>query len=77
MCGQWRHDRAPLHARAVANGNVYLSDGFDAEGKVQFNGARIRGNIDCRGASFRSRKVLNLRILQRPAKPFPKMPYRS
>ena len=38
--------------RTVANGNVYLSDGFDARGKVQFNGARIRGNIDCQGGTF-------------------------
>jgi hypothetical protein len=36
----------------VANGNVYLSDGFDAKGKVQFNGARVRGNIDCQGGVF-------------------------
>ncbi len=38
--------------RIVANGNVYLSDGFDARGKVQFNGARVRGNIDCQGGTF-------------------------
>jgi len=38
--------------RIVANGNVYLSDGFDAKGKVQFNGARVRGNIDCQGGVF-------------------------
>ncbi len=38
--------------RIVANGNVYLSDGFDARGKVQFNGARIRGNVDCQGGTF-------------------------
>ena len=38
--------------RIVANGNVSLSDGFDARGKVQFNGARIRGNIDCQGGTF-------------------------
>ena len=38
--------------RIEANGNVYLSDGFDAKGKVRFNGARIRGNIDCQGGTF-------------------------
>ena len=38
--------------RIVTNGNVYLSDGFDAKGKVQFNGARVRGNIDCQGGTF-------------------------
>ena len=38
--------------RIVANGNVYLSDGFEARGKVQFNGARVRGNIDCQGGIF-------------------------
>jgi hypothetical protein len=38
--------------RIVAGGNVYLSSGFEADGKVQLNGARIRGNIDCRGGTF-------------------------
>ena len=38
--------------RTVAKGNVSLSDGFEARGKVQFNGARIRGNIDCQGGTF-------------------------
>ncbi|MGO9484828.1 MAG: hypothetical protein ACLPX9_09645 [Rhodomicrobium sp.] len=38
--------------RVDAGGNVYLSAGFEAKGKVQVNGAIVRGNIDCRGGSF-------------------------
>ncbi len=38
--------------RIVANGNISLSDDFHAKGKVQFNGARVRGNIDCQGGVF-------------------------
>ncbi len=38
--------------RIDAGGNVYLSAGFNADGKVQLNGARIRGNVDCRGGIF-------------------------
>jgi hypothetical protein len=38
--------------RIEAGGNIYLSLGFSAEGKVQLNGARVRGNIDCRGGTF-------------------------
>ncbi len=38
--------------RVEAGGNIYLSQGFAADGKVQLNGARVRGNIDCRGGTF-------------------------
>jgi hypothetical protein len=38
--------------RIEAGGNIYLSSGFKAEGKVQLNGATIRGNVDCRGGTF-------------------------
>ncbi|MBI4724086.1 MAG: hypothetical protein HY765_03575 [Rhodomicrobium sp.] len=38
--------------RVVAGGNIYLSAGFRADGKVQLNGAIVRGNIDCRGGTF-------------------------
>lgn len=38
--------------RIEASGNIYLSAGFKAEGKVQLNGARVRGNVDCRGGTF-------------------------
>jgi len=38
--------------RIEASGNIYLSTGFQADGKVQLNGARVRGNIDCRGGTF-------------------------
>jgi hypothetical protein len=38
--------------RIELKGNVDLSKGFRADGKVQLNGARIRGNIDCRGGVF-------------------------
>ena len=38
--------------RIEANGNISLSNGFEAQGKVQFNGARVRGNIDCQGGAF-------------------------
>jgi hypothetical protein len=38
--------------RIELSGNIYLSKGFKSEGKVQLNGARIRGNIDCRGGVF-------------------------
>ena len=33
-------------------GNLYFSSGFEAKGKVQLDGAIIRGNIDCRGGAF-------------------------
>ncbi len=38
--------------RVDAAGNVYLSAGFEAKGKVQLNGIIVRGNIDCRGGTF-------------------------
>lgn len=38
--------------RIESKGNIYLSAGFKAEGKVQLNGARVRGNVDCRGGTF-------------------------
>ncbi|MGO9475030.1 MAG: hypothetical protein ACLPWS_16765 [Rhodomicrobium sp.] len=38
--------------RVEASGNIYLSAGFAAKGKVQLNGAIVRGNIDCRGGTF-------------------------
>ena len=56
--------------RIVANGNVYLSDGFDARGKVQFNGARIRGNIDCQGGTFSVPEGLESRDIAAPGEAF-------
>jgi hypothetical protein len=38
--------------RTEARGSIYLSDGFEAKGKVQLNGANVSGNIDCRGGIF-------------------------
>jgi hypothetical protein len=38
--------------RVEVNGSVYLSKGFESGGKLQFNGAQVRGNIDCRGGVF-------------------------
>jgi hypothetical protein len=38
--------------RIEAAGNIYLASGFKSEGKVQLNGAIVRGNIDCRGGTF-------------------------
>jgi hypothetical protein len=38
--------------RADARGNIYLSEGFEAKGKVQLNGVNVSGNIDCRGGTF-------------------------
>jgi hypothetical protein len=38
--------------RVDAGGNIYLSAGFEARGKVQLNGIIVRGNIDCRGGIF-------------------------
>jgi hypothetical protein len=38
--------------RVEAAGNIYFSAGFEAKGKVQLNGAIVRGNIDCRGGTF-------------------------
>ena len=38
--------------RIEVGGNVYLSDGFEAKGKVQLDGTIVRGNIDCRGGTF-------------------------
>ena len=56
--------------RIVTNGNVYLSDGFDAKGKVQFNGARIRGNIDCQGGTFSVPEGLPSRDFAAPGEAF-------
>lgn len=38
--------------RVEVGGNVYLSGGFAAFGKVQLNGARVGANIDCQGGIF-------------------------
>ncbi len=38
--------------RMDAAGNIYLSAGFEAKGKVQLNAIIVRGNIDCRGGTF-------------------------
>ena len=38
--------------RIEVGGNIYLSDSFEAKGKVQLDGAIVRGNIDCRGGTF-------------------------
>ena len=38
--------------RVEVGGNIYLSDSFEAKGKVQLDGAIVRGNIDCRGGTF-------------------------
>ena len=46
-----RHYGAAPHPHRVA-GNLYFSNGFEAKGKVQLDGAIIRGNIDCRGGTF-------------------------
>ncbi len=56
--------------RTVANGNVYLSDGFEAKGKVQFNGARIRGNIDCQGGTFSVPEGLEFQDFAAPGEAF-------
>ncbi len=46
-------DRIALRfTRIKVGGNVYLSDRFQSFGKVQFNGAAISGNLDCRGGTF-------------------------
>jgi hypothetical protein len=46
-------DTAALRlSRIEAGGNVYLSQGFEATGRVQMNGARVRSNVDCRGGTF-------------------------
>jgi hypothetical protein len=39
-------------ARIEAGGNIYFSEGFEAMGRLQMNGARVRSNIDCRGGTF-------------------------
>ena len=38
--------------RIDVSGNLYMSEGFEAFGKVQLNGARIRSNVVCRGGTF-------------------------
>ncbi len=45
-------DTALRLTRIELAGNLYLTNGFGANGKVQLNGAIIRGNIDCRGGTF-------------------------
>jgi hypothetical protein len=51
--GTGNGDTAALRfTRIEAGGSIYLSSGFTAFGKVQFNGARVRGNIDCKGGVF-------------------------
>jgi hypothetical protein len=38
--------------RADVGGNVFLSDGFQAHGTVDFRGSRIAGNFDCEKGDF-------------------------
>lgn len=46
---------AALSAENIrVNGNVSLSDGFQAEGEVWLLGAQIGGNIDCRAGIFKN-----------------------
>jgi hypothetical protein len=42
-----------LSAHTVTiGGNVFLRDGFHAEGEVSFTGAQIAGNLECTGGAF-------------------------
>jgi hypothetical protein len=53
FCNAGSGDTTALRlTRAEAQGSIYLSDGFEAKGKVQLNGASVSGNIDCRGGTF-------------------------
>ncbi|MGA7326474.1 MAG: hypothetical protein WBX25_18795, partial [Rhodomicrobium sp.] len=70
--GQFRHNgngdaTALRFTRADAGGNIYLSEGFDADGKVQLNGVRLRGNMDCRGGTFSVPKGLKSYDLAAPS----------
>jgi hypothetical protein len=56
--------------RIEASGNVYLSKGFRSDGKLQLNGARIRGNIDCRGGVFSVPAQLASRDFAAPGEAF-------
>ena len=48
-------ERIPLFADGLTvKSNVLLSDGFEAIGEVRLNGAKIRRNLDCWGASLRN-----------------------
>jgi hypothetical protein len=44
--------RALTCGYARMQGNVYLSDGFSAEGQVRFHGADIKGSFYCAGGRF-------------------------
>src|SRR5262249_32932961 len=46
------HVRAVYCDSAAIAGNVYLSEGFKAQGEVSFFGARITGQLDCRDGTF-------------------------
>jgi hypothetical protein len=54
-------DRIPLFADGLTvKSNVLLSDGFKANGEVRLNGAKIRRNLDCAGASLRNAEGYSL-----------------
>lgn len=45
---------ALLADRMVVNGGVFLTDEFEAIGRVRLIGAQISGNLDCTGGTFRN-----------------------
>jgi hypothetical protein len=44
--------RALTCGYAEIGGNVYLSDGFSAQGQVRFHGASVKGSVYCAGGRF-------------------------
>jgi hypothetical protein len=52
LAGTWvRSVRAD---RANVSGNVFLREGFSAEGEVRLLGAQIGGNLECTGGTFKN-----------------------
>ncbi|MBT3071534.1 hypothetical protein KKP04_11725 [Rhodomicrobium sp. Az07] len=56
--GRFKHNSeiAPVSlrfSRSQIGGNVYLNRGFESVGKVEFNGTKISGAMNCVGGAFR------------------------
>ncbi|KTC26556.1 hypothetical protein AO265_30925 [Pseudomonas sp. ABAC61] len=53
-------EEALLASYSEIAGNVHLTSGFNADSDVRFLGARIGGQVNCRGGNFCARKTLAL-----------------
>jgi hypothetical protein len=52
--GEENRGKAISADRINVEGGIFLRNGFKAEGEVMLNGARVGGDLSCRGGSFRN-----------------------